>query len=117
MKSNHEQSAVLDVPEFISRSVIHGERLSGHGDETIGRPEIIVFDGEQGSMLFSIESFHWADVKVTKRPDPENGPDTVTELCFQGKTSVVIVDGFVQYVEPNNNRHQLGKPDDERSTS
>ena len=76
------------------RSVIDGERLSGHRQPgAVGYPQIDVRDGEGlggGSRLFSIDSFHWADVVV-------NG-DT-TELWFENKVCVTISDGLVQYSE------------------
>ena len=73
------------------RRVIDGERLSGHG--TSGYPEIIIRDGKGpggGSMICSIQSFHWAEVVV-------NG-DT-TELWFENKLRLAIGDGIVVYVE------------------
>ena len=93
-----------DKNEFIFRPVINGERLSGHGNETTGYPGIAIFDRPNGAglLLFAIEAFHWADVAVHKGDKPDD-PET-TELFFEGKASVIISNGFVQYVEPK------GKP-------
>lgn len=76
--------------EMISRPVVDGERLSGHGDEATGYPEIHVSDKPDGSLLFTIGAFHWADVAV--RGD-------VTELFFEGRR-VVLSDAFVEYGAP-----------------
>lgn len=63
-----------------------GERLSGF-------PEILIADGERpggGSLMCSIQCFHWADVVV------KGG---TTELWFENKTCLTIPNGIVQYPE------------------
>src|SRR5579864_2577315 len=49
----------------IFRPVVDGERLSGHGNTTIGYPAIHVLDTSgpmdvRGALLFTIQDFHWA---------------------------------------------------------
>jgi hypothetical protein len=89
----------IETDKFLFRPVVNGERLSGHGDETTGYPGIAVFEQPDGagSLLFAIEAFHWADVAVHKGDEPD---DETTELSFEGKVSVIISHGFVQYVQP-----------------
>lgn len=75
------------------RQVRDGERLSGHGNATEGYPEIFILDGKGpggGSLICSIESFHWADVEVK---------DGTTELWFEGKLCLAVSDGIVVYAE------------------
>jgi hypothetical protein len=74
------------------RNVINGERLSGHrtGAGTT-YPEILILDRpEYGSMICTIESFHWADVTIKGK---------TIELCFEGKVDLAIRGGVVQYAE------------------
>ena len=73
------------------RKVIDGERLSGHGNAAVGYPEILIYDGigaGQGSMICSIQSFHWADVVV------KGGQ---TELWFENGVCLAIPEGLVEY--------------------
>lgn len=80
------------------REVRNGERLSGHGTVKGGYPEISVNDGKGpggGSMLFTIVSFHWADVVVN---------ENTTELWFENRQRVAIHGGLVQYAEVSSER-------------
>ncbi|HEX4273980.1 MAG TPA: hypothetical protein VHZ74_01430, partial [Bryobacteraceae bacterium] len=73
--------------------VIDGEKLSGHRNDRGQYPDICISDGKGpggGSMLFSIQSFHWADVVVK---------GNTTELWFENKMCLAIPDGVVQYAE------------------
>jgi hypothetical protein len=75
------------------RKVIDGERLSGHGDGSGEYPEILISDGigaGTGSMICSIQSFHWADVVV------KGGK---TELWFENRLCLSIPNGIVEYTE------------------
>jgi hypothetical protein len=76
-----------------TRSVIHGERLTGHGRDGI-YPSILINDldrpeGVPGALMCAIESFHWAQVEV-------KGNDTT--LIFEGKTRLTVSGGVVEYV-------------------
>jgi hypothetical protein len=86
------------------RQVVDGERLSPHGKDVLGLDgrdsncrEIYVSD-PKGNMLFTIEDFHLAVVKV-----PAAG---TVELRFSAgpgemaKTTVRIEHGVVEYAEP-----------------
>jgi hypothetical protein len=78
------------------RQVVDGERLSGHGTQESGYPEILIFDGigvKDGSLICSIQSFHTANVVVK---------GTTTELWFEwfeSRLCLVIPDGIVKYAE------------------
>lgn len=79
---------------WTERKVRDGERLSGHGNETEGYPEIDIFTGKGpggGALLCGIESFHWVDVKVK---------GATTELWFENKVCVAVSGGLVTYGEP-----------------
>jgi hypothetical protein len=71
--------------------LIDGERLSGHRSKTRGYPEILIYDGQgagHGSMMCSIQGFHWAEVKMKQNK---------TELWFEGRTCISISGGILQY--------------------
>jgi len=71
------------------RELVNGDRISGHGREDVGYPELIVKTApEKGSMLFTIESFHWADVRI-------DGDKTT--LTFEGLVPVTLEGAHVQY--------------------
>jgi hypothetical protein len=75
------------------RQVRDGERLSGHGNAEKGYPEILILDGNGpggGSLICSIESFHWADAVVK---------DGTTALWFEGKLCLAVSSGIVMYAE------------------
>jgi hypothetical protein len=77
------------------KNISDGQRLSGHANGSSEYPEILVYDGVghgDGSCLFEIASFHWADVRVSG--------DT-TLLSFENKVEVAITDGVIVY--RNNN--------------
>jgi hypothetical protein len=76
------------------RRVIDGERLHGHGNASVGFPEIVVLDGQGlggGARVCSIQGFHWLHVTVRSR---------ATELCFENKLSLVVDGGIVEYATP-----------------
>ena len=78
------------------RNVIDGERLSGHGSAAEGFPEIVIYDGigaGNGSMICSIESFHWVTVKVKGR---------TTELWFENKVCLAVPNAVVRYAYRGN---------------
>jgi len=78
---------------MIRRDVRDGERLSGHPKSPGEFPEIHVLDGVGpggGSLMFGIQSFHWADVAISG--------DT-TDLAFEGRVRVRVVGGSVQYLD------------------
>lgn len=95
MKDNAETvTARVDKPGITIkwRPVVDGERLDGHGREEAGYPEIMVMTRpDKGSMLFVIQSFHYADVSV----DSDG-----TTLTFEGAFPVRIDGGHVDYYWP-----------------
>jgi len=75
------------------RQVIDGERLSGRRNSSGSYPAIYILDGQGpggGSMMCSIQSFHWAEVAVKGE---------TTELWFENKLCLAIPDGIVEYAE------------------
>jgi hypothetical protein len=93
-KEEHEMSTAVKAQgaRWVAREVRDGDRLSGHGNDKDGYPEISVHDrSEHEALMFRFDSFHWAIVKIT---------DTASQLLFEGKTLVSIdKPGVVVYHE------------------
>ena len=69
-----------------------GDRLTGHCVGGGDYPELLVYDGQGpggGSLMFSMGSFHWCGVHITRNHK--------TELWFENKTSVTVSGGIVMY--------------------